>query len=282
MRHLLFPTLLLLLFTIFKPLEAQEYIIAEDLVLLPFDVTRWDTVDSTLLKVRYERTVNDPARKSGVRKEVFALQVGARVSKYYSHHINAMDEYDSGLSKEGMRMVWFDGTSIYQNLPSGRLTVVDREYFSPREESVANKYEEDISTFDWRFETDTMTVLGHLCHKAVTTFRGRTWEVWYASDIPMPVYPWKFNGLPGAILAFNDSEGIIRCVAIELLEVREPIKWFKWQYRDTTRDKQLEYMRKVHERPSLIMQGGEPTKQMFAPGQVGIANRPILYQPMEE
>lgn len=281
MKHVLFSLLVLVLPVLSTSLSAQKFIIAEDLVLLPFDVTRWETVDSTFLKVRYERVVNDPMRKSGIRKEDFTLQIGHHISKYYSEHTNLMDERFSGLREDGMKMVWFDGSSIYQNMPEGKITVVQREYFSPQEESAANKYEEELPSFTWVFESDTMTILGHLCHKAITPFRGRTWEVWYAPDIPVAVYPWKFNALPGSILAFNDTEGIISCTAKEILQVCEPIKWFRWQYQETTREKQLQYMKQIHERPSLILQDGEPTQQMSSRGPE-TANTAIPYQPMEK
>src|SRR5690554_1031099 len=46
------------------------------------------------------------------------------------------------------------------------------------------------------------------CEKVKTTFRGRTYEIWYTSEIPMASGPWKFNGLPGLILSVKDLAGI--------------------------------------------------------------------------
>lgn len=60
--------------------------------------------------------------------------------------------------------------------------------------------------FGWTLADDTMTVCGHMCHKATCSFRGRNWVAWYADDIPISDGPWKFSGLPGLILHIEDSQ----------------------------------------------------------------------------
>lgn len=282
MKKIYLTLIAILLSTIAYQAKAQGQVaIAEDLPKNPFDVTKWDTLDSTMIKVQYQRVVKDPMRKSGERREKFDLQVGQKVTKYYSHHIDAMDQRFSGLSDKGLRFIWFDGTSIFSNQPEGKMTVVEREYFSTIEESAAYKYEEEIPQMNWEITSDTLTILGHNCQKATTTFRGRVWNVWFAPELPLPIYPWKFNGLPGAILGFDDEEGIISARAIEITQVIEPIKWYKWSYEETTREKISEYQKRVHNRPSLILQDGEPTMQVTPDGVMSVANSPIPYQPME-
>ncbi len=260
--------------------RAQEFAIFEDLVILPFDVTKWDALDSTILIVNYKQTLTDPERSGGPRSEEYTLQIGRKYSKYYSSNTNIMDEVESGLRDKGNRMVWYDGASLYCNLLEHKLTVVEREYFSKWEESGAYKYEEEVPQFEWEMTSDTLTILGHSCFKAKTSFRGRDWYVWFAPEVPMPIYPWKFNGLPGAILGFEDSKGVFSSRAIEISASKEPIKWFKWHYSETTREELNDYQRKVHDRPSLILLDGEPLYQISADG-MGIANDPIPYQPME-
>lgn len=75
------------------------------------------------------------------------------------------------------------------------------------------------AVFKWRIYEDTMTVCGYLCHKAVTHFRGRTWTVWYADELPIEGGPWKLHGLPGLILKATDTHAIHD---FEAIEVRSP------------------------------------------------------------
>lgn len=61
---------------------------------------------------------------------------------------------------------------------------------------------------EWEFLNDEMQIGDYNCLKARTTFRGRTYEVWYTEEIPVPYGPWKLNGLPGLILVANDLDSI--------------------------------------------------------------------------
>ncbi len=67
-------------------------------------------------------------------------------------------------------------------------------------------YEEEYPLFQWQMSDETQTIKGYLCKKATTTFRGRTWEVWYTLDIPTPFGVWKFYGLPGLVVLAKDSK----------------------------------------------------------------------------
>jgi GLPGLI family protein len=68
-------------------------------------------------------------------------------------------------------------------------------------------YDEPIPKFGWKIQVDTTTILGYKCIKAVTTFRGRTYEAWFTPFIPIRQGPWKFNGLLGLILKVTDTKG---------------------------------------------------------------------------
>lgn len=57
----------------------------------------------------------------------------------------------------------------------------------------------------WELLEDEKKINDYNCKKATTTFRGRSYEVWYTPDIPISVGPWKFSGLPGLILSVKDT-----------------------------------------------------------------------------
>lgn len=46
----------------------------------------------------------------------------------------------------------------------------------------------------------------HSVQAATATFHGRTYEAWFAPDLPLPLGPWKLGGLPGLILEAHDID----------------------------------------------------------------------------
>lgn len=102
------------------------------------------------------------------------------------------------------------------NISSGKVTVWDEvgTYF---------KYEEQIPLQQWQLHSDSQQVMGILCFKATTAFRGRDFVAWYAPSIPISIGPWKFHGLPGAILMIMDAAGHYQfeCTNIETVNKKE-------------------------------------------------------------
>lgn len=47
---------------------------------------------------------------------------------------------------------------------------------------------------------------GFTCEKAIGHFRGRDYEAWFTSDIPITSGPFKFGGLPGLILEVYSTD----------------------------------------------------------------------------
>ncbi|MCX8532357.1 GLPGLI family protein [Chryseobacterium luquanense] len=63
-----------------------------------------------------------------------------------------------------------------------------------------------IKPINWAITKEVKNILGYNCHKATAEIRGRKWEVWFTSEIPNPIFPWKLKDTPGAILEAYDSE----------------------------------------------------------------------------
>lgn len=65
--------------------------------------------------------------------------------------------------------------------------------------------EESIPKIQWTLAKGTKKINEFLCKKALTTFRGRNYEVWYCPELPFNYGPWKLSGLPGLILEAKDD-----------------------------------------------------------------------------
>ena len=84
-----------------------------------------------------------------------------------------------------------------------------REIYYVREELLEMK--------DWQLYDTTREIGSFLCKRATIDFGGRAYEVWYTLDIPTNIGPYKFHGLPGAIVSLEDStkEVIFKLVHVE-------------------------------------------------------------------
>jgi GLPGLI family protein len=106
---------------------------------------------------------------------------------------------------------------LYKDYKKEKITVTDNislHFFA---------YEDELDPQKWTILEDTMNILGYSCQKATCNFRGREWEAWFAPDIPINEGPWKFQGLPGLIMALNDTQSHYSFEIRGLQQIKEPI-----------------------------------------------------------
>ena len=82
-------------------------------------------------------------------------------------------------------------------------------------------YEESLPDMDWELTDSVKTVCGYECHQARAEVYGRTWTVWYSTEIPIPYGPYVLGGLPGLILEAVDSDGIFRFTSVGIEDVHD-------------------------------------------------------------
>ena len=110
-------------------------------------------------------------------------------------------------------------THIFKNRQTHTITSIDgdAEGAVGRVSREIFLVEEAIPPMEWEIFPDTMTVLGYLCFKATTSFRGRNYIAWFTMDIPINEGPWKIYGLPGLILRLEDEDGLFVHEAVGLV-----------------------------------------------------------------
>ncbi|MCY4562358.1 MAG: GLPGLI family protein, partial [Flavobacteriaceae bacterium] len=60
-------------------------------------------------------------------------------------------------------------------------------------------------TIKWQLKPENRKIGGFNCQKAVGDFGGRTYTVWFSTEIPINVGPWKLDGLPGVLVAGKED-----------------------------------------------------------------------------
>ena len=110
------------------------------------------------------------------------------------------------------------------------ISEVDYFYFTSEnklfaKEKVFNNYivEEPVANFNWEIKSDTATIGGLPCQKAIGNYKGRNWTAWFCTDLPFNAGPWKLNGLPGLVLQAYDSKKEVQFLFTSLEKV-EPSK----------------------------------------------------------
>lgn len=171
---------------------------------------------------------------------------------------------------------------IYDNAKNNYISICG-DYF---ENNRPWQYEErDVET-EWVLQNSLKNINGYVCSLAHTEFRGRTWYVWYAPEIPVNMGPWKFNGLPGLILWAADSnlDFVFECQTIS--QQPEPIELNIYESRNVSREKYLRYERLCHEQPYVVASSGQPALVRVPNGTGGYIvltdkNWTIPYNPIE-
>lgn len=96
------------------------------------------------------------------------------------------------------------GAVIFKNLAEKKL--IFREFLS------ATPYvtvEPNLPIQTWEITPEKKKIGKFTCQKAKTKFRGRNYEAWFTTEIPINNGPWKFQGLPGLILeAYDDKREV--------------------------------------------------------------------------
>lgn len=141
------------------------------------------------------------------------------------------------------------------------------------------KYTESIPKIKWKMEAGQKDIHGYNCQQASCTFRGRQYEVWFTTDIPLSYGPWKLQGLPGLILEAKDSkdEYHFTAVGIEKGKNDKKIQFYAEPIRDIKRNRALKMEKMLHKDHGAFAADYGVTFRM----EGGFEHMPVPYIPIE-
>ncbi len=81
------------------------------------------------------------------------------------------------------------------------------------------RVEDDMPAYRWKILSDIKQVQGYLCMNAETFDSVRMHRIvaWFATEIPVPIGPERYGGLPGAILELDIQNGACLITAASIL-----------------------------------------------------------------
>ena len=141
-----------------------------------------------------------------------------------------MDILANGSSKYGKRIVSYTILKDFKNNQIDYTDNVGGEHY---------RYQEELPNFNWVISTEQKKIGDYTCQKATCDFRGRTYEAWFTTEIPVKDGPWKFHGLPGLILEVYDIQKHYSFVFVGLRNSDANISMLPRQYTKSSREKYL-------------------------------------------
>ena len=194
--------------------------------MLTRDNVKLDTLCQTKFTAVYQYSINtaDADGKPVTDSIRLALQVGDGVWKTWTYERYLFQQQRD--EEIGDDHFWFMHNEALMHIatttvgyPEGK--TISLELIPPLQYEVT----EDTEAPAWNMVEGSDSVCGYLCQKANGKFRGKTWNVLYAEDIPTTAGPWKLQGLPGLITYAADDEGIHTFRLIGIYQETAPITY---------------------------------------------------------
>ena len=246
-----------------SPKTVSVIILAIANVLSVFSQNKPIVLDTAFLKCEYKTiyyTDTLAMEKSQWMTDNFILQVGTKITKYYSKATDMYERVKSdpkakeaynkemilaleraknkGGFLEQAPLARNNPLVIYNNYPANKRTVQDAAFFD------YYIFEDDNEPQKWTIVADSVkTILGYKCRKAFCSYRGRDYEAWYAPDISVSAGPWKFSGLPGLIMSVQDTKGHYTFEIIGLEKSNEPVEYIEYNTRNYSRTNRITFLR---------------------------------------
>jgi len=157
---------------------------------------------SQMIEIRYEVfSSKSPEPKIGL------LVINKSLPSFYSEQTKDTVPKEvvknKGSSEEIISIVPGSIYKDYQIYPARGDSLINIQKIFGQEKPV--RFKEKWEKMQWSLIDETRTISGYPCQRAECDFRGRHFIAWYTQKIPIHLGPWKFSGLPGAILQVYDQ-----------------------------------------------------------------------------
>lgn len=242
------------------------------------------TLDSARFEITYKvEKVPDTTKPNDKLIDVQRLLIGKEISKTCSYLLFQNDSICTILENQDVNFPAPPsgaGTDeIYRNLLTGDIKVkkrVDETMFC---------YEENKPELNWRIHNNRKVIANYPCQNATVRFRGRNYEAWFTTEIPISVGPYKFGGLPGLILKIQDSNQnyAFRCIGLKKLNPLQPMKSQNFPCTETTREELQSFLMRKYDNPTQYYNSRGVTYAIKVDGKVIInpKDHHLPYNPIE-
>lgn len=146
------------------------------------------------------------------------------------------------------------------------------------------RYTDSLPSFGWQIFPTYKMIKGYKCQKAIGSYMGRKYEVWFTSDISVKANPWKFYGLPGLIIDAYDTHCLYRFSFVGVRSCSGSIALFPAKHFKTTKEKFLREKNLYLDDPVEYLENKAVVKIHFGESSQGISTEmknTCRHQPIE-
>ena len=229
-------------------------------------------IDTALVTVYYAFNADD-IKDENTYIDLGWLQVGRQYSKYASYFVAHSDStykpkmIKNSRGESGIALRTYGGKfpsrwSEYQfdeiYIKDGQLT--EYAIMPMNLDHGCCQYTESVPKQQWTLKDEQQTIHGYRCQKASCRWRGRDYEAWFTSEIPIPRGPWKFGSLPGLIVKIYDAKKEYNFELVKLERVKRPImQWNFSRFKKVKRENMLKLQKKININWLTVLYGGKVT-----------------------
>ncbi|HYK76631.1 MAG TPA: GLPGLI family protein, partial [Daejeonella sp.] len=175
-------------------------------------------------KIAYQDDSGSPKRYS-ISESLLLLSKSSSLYSKSSAKTIVKDVDNGSVSKAALNKSLERNLSAFQSR-AGNLMIKDYNSGFLTEQRITQEEEvflirDTLKAINWTIQDNKKIIAGYECQKALGTFRGRNYEAWFTTAIPLSSGPWKLNGLPGLILEATDDKNE---VSFSLLSIHIPPK----------------------------------------------------------
>ena len=229
-------------------------------------------IDTALVTVYYAFNADD-IKDENTYIDLGWLQVGGQYIKYASYFVAHSDSTykpkmiknsrgESGIAQRTYGGKFPSRWSEYQfdeiYIKDGQLT--EYAIMPMNLDHGCCQYTESVPKQQWTLKDEQQTIHGYRCQKATCRWRGRDYEAWFTSEIPIQRGPWKFGGLPGLIVKISDAKKEYNFELVKLERVKRPImQWNFSRFKKVKRENMLKLQKKININWLTVLYGGKVT-----------------------
>lgn len=214
------------------------------------DMKNKKPLDTVLLEVRYQFTWTY-ANNSQPHTEQRTLLIGRNHIYSRNEALYQNDSVATSLIAKGAKGVplYSNPTIPYEVWTNIQAKTVEIGYRVPFDNLIIS-FIQPANELQWSFfEDEKQKILGYVCSKATTTYRGKNVVAWFSEELPYDAGPYCFMGLPGLIMKIELEGASWQAIGIRKGRNYEQIYTFARPQQKMTREKAISFLTNLYNDP---------------------------------